>query len=326
MTVDLATAFREVWKDPSKPDSLNISEHPDLAFVYVLPKYPTVKGADELIDWAQDHIQDWMRHFRLHFRPSKGSAFPSVRQKAHQKDQDGKSLSRNNEDQESIEDLEDQLFWRNLQPHSVDAFEFCFTQIGSVGKYEQLACLLPPILQLAEDHEISPRTAGCRCLRRLLELNPKLVVQMGLGELILQILTTNMSFQEYPGLLKESLKCLESLMSFCCGQIGWKPKPYNGEYLRILDGFLEVVLNDLALVKVSSESFPVLLEMAGKLIEMEALASVRYLPIMIPTLLEISHVYRSDPFKQLFKAVKGACAPRLHRYEPILQQIEKNIS
>ena len=188
--------------------------------------------------------------------------------------------------------------------------------------------MLPPVIQLAEDHEVDARLVGTRCLRRLVELAPALVVRMGLGDLILQILKVNLAFNDHPALLSETIESLKALLDSACTDPplpGWRAKRFSPEFFAILDELFSIVLKDLSLCKVESEMFPVLLTACTQMIMLQQLGAVRYLPVLMPTILEISQSMPSEEARDLYLEVLKTCRPRIQRYQVLCTEIEHNL-
>lgn len=298
-------------------DAHELEENPAAAFVYALPEMSDPPAS--VIEWARGHVPEWMQLFRVHFKPSAGGADKPIRRKVGAAAEEG---------HEAFGAESDPLYWRRLQPWSRDAVQWCLFQIPSITKAEGLAALLPPIIQLAEDHEVDARLVGTRCLRRLVELAPALVVRMGLGDLILQILKVSLAFNDHPGLLSETVESLKALLDSACTDPplpGWRAKRFSPEYFAILDELFSIVLKDLSLCKVESEMFPVLLTACTQMIVLQQLGAVRYLPVLMPAMLETSQSAPSEEARCLYLEVLKTCRPRIQRYQALCTEIEHNL-
>ncbi len=298
-----------------------MDEYPDMAYVYALSKDP--EPDQKIVDWAQTHVQDWMKYFRIHFRPPKGSNEKPIRRDSAAKPEDD-SL-------ESMELGEDPLYWRNLQPWSRKAFEFCLLNIRSFERAEVVACVLPPLLQLAEDHEVSARISGLKCLIHLVRLAPALVVRMGLADLVLQILKVNMSFNESAELIKLTADCLNHLFKVASNPVlpGWKAKQYSPQYFEILDEFLDIFIHNLSMAKIHDATFRSYIYGIKVLIDLEQLGTVRFLPVLLAALTELVSLIESpdqrNDMSELFEQLKQICAPRIQPYHDICNIIEAKL-
>lgn len=310
--------FRRCWIEDFDVNEDTLKKYPVLAFVYVLPKMNACPV--EVQTWAEENVQSWMQVFRSHFRTSKGKFDTPIRRlRSCTADDDG----------ESFEASQDPLYWRNLQPWSVRSYEWCLTRLVTLGKAELLACVLPPAIQLAEDHELEARVAGTRCLMHLVKIESALVVRMGLADLVLHILKVNLSFHESVDLLRCTFDCLELLVHSACTTPplpGWRRPRYSPEYFDLLDEFMEVVLKDLALSKPDTENFDVLLDALKRIIIMEQLGSVRYLSSILTLIDELAKYTTTGTLFRLFETTKTVCAPRIRCYKDICTSIEKRLN
>lgn len=320
MTVDESPleSFRRCWTGDCVMSEEDIRLYPDMAFVYALPKINA--DAQDIKEWAEDNVQIWMRHFRVHFRPAKGKSDKLIR----------RPLSTSAEDDgESFEDSQDPLYWRNLQPWSIRSYEWCLTHLGKLGKAESIAAILPPAIQLAEDHGLDARAAGTRCLMHLVKIEPALVIRMGLADLILEILKTNLSFHESVELLTSTFDCLELLLNSACTTPplpGWRRPCYSQEYFDLLDEFMEIVLKDLSVAKPSAENFDILIESLRRIVILEQLGSIRFLSPILTLIDEMAKYTTLQSLQDLYETVKSVCSPRIHCHKDLSTSIEQRLN
>lgn len=296
----------------------DIKLYPDMAFVYALPKMNA--DAPDIREWAEGNVQTWMQHFRVHFRPGNGKVDKPIRRQF--------SCSAE-EDGENFVDAQDSLYWRNLQPWSVRSYEWCLTRLSRLGKAESLAAVLPPAIQLSEDHELDARAAGTRCLMHLVKIEPALVIRMGLADLILEILKTNLSFHESVELLTCTFDCLELLLNSACttpSLPGWRKPRYSQEYLDLLDEYVEIVLKDLSVAKPSAENFDILIDSLRRIVVLEQLGAIRFLSPILTLIDEIAKYTTSKSLQSLYDTVKSVCAPRIHCHKDLCESIEQKLN
>lgn len=315
--------FQSHWTTNPRPiDAATLKRYPAYAFIYFYPFASDSNVTDECSMWAQDNFQEWIGHFRAHFKKPEGVAEKTIRRNLE---------ATNADDIESFQIADDPLHWRNMQPWSCQAFEWCLNRISKLEKAEHVACILPPILQMAEDHETFARSVGARCLRRLVLVSPGLVARMGLADLIIQILKINLSFHESSELVAETTSCLEFLITVYCGEKsapGWRYKKFSSEYFALLDEFMEVIIRDLSLCRVDSPCFPHLLASLNVLIRLQQLGSVRFLSDLLQLIAELASGIGADSKElyQLFEVIKVVCAPRIAAYKSICDHIQASLS
>lgn len=313
-SIDRLAYYRQFWnsKSDALPDFKDISpEEYDLYYVYILPKLHTDYHPDEIIQWARKNVPVWSKLYRDHFKPPPGKVDPGIRRR----------LELNGPEEHAWEAEEDPLHWHRL-PMARESFVTCFLQMDSFANQADFVCLLPPMIQLAEDYQVSARLSGLQCLIHSLRLAPHLVVRMGLGDLCYELLKVNMTFHEETILLQKTIESLELLC-----RSGWKDQK-STSYMDALDEFLNILLKDLTLCR-DENRLPVLLSSLSVLVKLEGLGSIRYLPEFMEVFLDVSGtgtgVESRMACRDVFESVCIECKPLIHRHKEKCQIIQKRL-
>lgn len=314
-SIDRLAYYRGFWSlkhDGELPKLEDIPQDEyDLFYVYIYPTLKADQTFDGLIQWARKNVPVWSRLYRDHFKPPPGKVDPGIRRR----------LDAKGPEEHAWEAEEDPLHWHRL-PIARESFVTCFLQMNSFTDQADFVCLLPPMIQLAEDYQVQARMNGLQCLIHSLKLAPHLVVRMGLGDLCYELFKINMTFHEEIVLLARTIEALELL-----GNSGWKSRGTTA-YTDAMDEFVNIVLKDLTLCR-DETRLPVLLDSLNALVKLEGLASIRYLPEFLEVFLDVS-VTAIGPqsrkaCQEVFDSVCAECKPLIHRHKDKCQIIQSRL-